>query len=109
MNMISKLKEGLKNACENGLRFPYAHDPISKKPSVTLLTYYTSFYMTVGSLIYLHSKSDPITAAAMTMLFWVLSYIFYRIRKLDKAKISLKDKSIELDATDEIEEEEKKD
>jgi hypothetical protein len=56
--------------------------------------------MTIGSIGWLHFQSEPIIATPLTMLFWVLSYIFYRLRKLDKAKISLEDKSIELDSKD---------
>jgi hypothetical protein len=96
MSVWSKAKEALDSACTNGLKFPFAHDPVTKKPSVTLLSYYLGLYMSVGSLIYLHIKSEPIIATSATILFWVLTYIFYRIRKLDSAKISLEDKSIEL-------------
>lgn len=98
MNILSKLKEGLDAACTHGLKFPFAHDPVTKKPSVTLLSYYIGLYLSVGSLIHLHFKSEPIIATSATIMFWVLSYIFYRLRKLDSAKISLEDKSIELNA-----------
>lgn len=98
MKLFSNIKKSIDNACNNGIKFPFAYDPIQKKPSVTLLTYYIALYMTIASIGWIHFKSEPIIATSLTMMFWVLSYIFYRLRKLDKAKISLEDKSIELDA-----------
>lgn len=98
MGLFKKIKDLIDSACSNGLKFPFAYDPVQKKPSVTLLTYYIALYMTIGSLLWLHFKAEPIVVTSLTMLFWVLSYIFYRLRKLDKAKVSLEDKSIELDS-----------
>lgn len=99
--MFQTVKKAIDNACNKGLKFPFAHDPVQKGPSVTLLTYYIALYMSVASLMWLHFKAEPIVATSLTILFWVLSYIFYRLRKLDKAKISLEDKSIELESSTE--------
>lgn len=101
MNIFSTIKKSIHDACDHGLKFPFAHDPVQKKPSITLLTYYISFYMSVVSLVWLHFSQESVVATSLTMLFWVLSYIFYRLRKLDKAKISLEDKSIELGSSKE--------
>jgi hypothetical protein len=101
MNFFYKIAQWIDEACEKGLKFPFAHDPVNKKPSVTLLTYYIALYITVASVLWLHYKPQSVIPTSFAMLFWVLSYVFYRIRKLDNAKISLEDKSIELNSKDE--------
>lgn len=101
MSLFKKIASRIELACTNGLKFPFAYDPTEKKPSITLLTYYIALYMAIGSLIWIHFRPESLIPTSLTILFWTLSYIFYRIRKLDKAKVSLEDKSIELESKEE--------
>lgn len=83
---------------EEGIYFPFAYDPEQKKASVTLLQVYISAFLTAASLIALHFKPTLWPATAGCMLWWALSFVFYRMRKLDKVKFNLEEKSLELDA-----------
>ena len=97
---MKKFLEAWKKWSIEGMNFPFLHDPVTKKPSITLLFPYITFTLTVISLILLHIWQSLLVATAMSMLFWVLSTVFYMLRKLHKAKIDLNDQSIELDGGD---------
>ena len=96
--MFKKLKEFWEKSSSRGLYLPKAHDPIPDKPSVTLLAFYMMLMLAFTSLIALHFKGELLVATTMTLLAWAMSFIFYKIRRLDKAKLDLDDKSIELDS-----------
>jgi amino acid permease len=87
-------------ACENGLRIPLAYDAASKAPSVTLLFAYITFIIACISVIANHVYDGLFVATATSVCFWVIAYVIYRMRKLDKMKINLEEKSIELDGED---------
>ena len=84
-----------------GLNLPLAADPVSGKPSVTLLLMYVANLVAIASLIYLHIKGDAFTATCMSVLYGVLCTVLYMMRKLSKAKFDLDDKSVELDSGEE--------
>lgn len=94
------LKELFYKMSHEGLHLPFVKDPVSEKPSVTLLSLYICFCFTVISLILLHFSSRLMIATGFTMMAWVLSYVMYRIRHLDKFRIDLDDQEIEFDASD---------
>ena len=98
--MLSKISALWQKWSDVGMRFPYAYDPTTGKPSITLLQFYVSWVVVFCSLFALHFKASLWPATAGCMLWWVLSVIFYRMRRLDKAKIDLDDKSIELESTE---------
>lgn len=95
--MFKGLNNFFDKASNHGLKLPFAWDPVSKKPSITLLFPYVTFAMAVISLIVLHFYPTAIIATAMTLLFWAMSVVFYLLRKLSKAKFDLDDKSIDLE------------
>lgn len=101
--MIQKLKDFIKGLSTMGINFPYAFDPVTKQASVTLLFAYTTFLLTIVSVIALHFKLDLLVATITTMGFWVIAVIFYLIRNLQKAKFDLDDKSFELEGEDDNE------
>jgi hypothetical protein len=82
----------------DGFRAPYIHDPVSKKPSITLLFPYLTFTLAFISTILLHFHASLFLATITSIIFWVISVIFYQLRKLQKAKFDLDDKSFELDS-----------
>lgn len=95
---MGKIKELFQIMCETGLKLPFVHDPVSKKPSVTLLGLYLSFTVMLVSLILLHFSAKMIVATTTSIIVWILSYVMYRIRHLDKFKINLETKELEFDA-----------
>lgn len=107
--MIQKIKDAIKRWSSEGMRWPFAHDSSTGKPSVTLLMFYVGFCLMVASALGLHIvaivKIDAfdkfIMATMTTMLIWALGFIFYRLRHLDKIKVDLDDRSIELEGSDE--------
>lgn len=106
--MLEKLKELINKAAESGLKFPFAYDPVQKQPSVTLLFVYITFIMAATSSIALNFTESTLTASLVAICFWALAFIFYRLRRLDKVKIDLDDRSIELENKEPSEEEDKK-
>jgi len=97
---MSKILDLWKKWSEEGVRLPYAYDPTTAKPSITLLQFYVSWLLMFCSLIALHVKPSLWPASAGCMVWWAMSVIFYRLRRLDKAKINLDEKSIELESTE---------
>jgi tellurite resistance protein TehA-like permease len=84
-----------------GIHLPFAYDPESKLPSVTLGFYWIVSTLSIISLILLHIGKVTYTATGMSLVFVLLAFIMYRLRKLDKVKIDIDDQSIELDNNDE--------
>lgn len=98
--MIQKLKDLYNQACELGFRVPFAYDAKTKEPSVSLLFAYSTFLMTVVSVIALHFKLDLVIATGTTMMFWIVSMLFYLIRNISKAKVDLDDRSLDIEGED---------
>lgn len=82
---------------DNGIKFPFAYDPTTKSPSVTLLFAYITFVFMMLSLIGLHIYKEILQATIVSIIVWVLSVVFYRLRELDKVKIDIKNQSIDLE------------
>lgn len=83
--------------CKSGLYFPFVNDPTTGKPSITLLFPFMSGMMLTASLIALHFDTKFLIGTLVSFLFWATSMIFYMIRQLNKAKINLEQKSIDLE------------
>lgn len=105
--MVQKIKDILKSWSEVGIKFPFAWDASTNKPSVTLLSFYVMMILTTLSLIILHLKTDLWLATGFTLIAFTLSFVFYKMRQVDKLTLDLKNQSVELDANDD--EEDKKD
>jgi hypothetical protein len=99
--MLGNLQEFWKKLCTEGIHLPFAYDPETKEPSVTLGFYWIVAFLAIVSLILLHLKLVSYTATGMSLVFVLLAFIMYRLRKLDKVKIDVDDQSIELDGDDE--------
>ena len=98
--MFKKFIAWLEENRDYGVTVFLAYDPISQKPSITLLMAYVSFLLAVGSTILLHAQSLLMgTIASITLA--TITTIFYLIRSLNKAKINLEEKSFELENNDE--------
>lgn len=99
--MIKYLSKKIEQWCTVGLKLPYAHDPTTDKPSITLLFPYVTFLMLVISTIALHFNIKLVIASIFVAMIWVASVIFYLIRKVHKAKVDLDDKFFELEGGEE--------
>lgn len=95
---MNTIKEAIERWSTVGIRLPFLFDPVSNKPSITLLFTYVTFLLSIISIIVLHLKPDLVVATASTLIFWVLAVVFYLLRNLQKAKFDLDDKSIELES-----------
>jgi len=78
-----------------------AYDKDINGPSVTLLFVWISGALATTSLIALNFTDKTLSAAMVSITFWSLAVVFYRLRKLDKFKLDLDDRSIEIEAQDE--------
>jgi hypothetical protein len=86
-----------------GIQIPLflAYDPVTKLPSVTLLFFYISYVIstliTTTSSVFLLMKGEYLSATWMPTLSVLLGFVCYRLRSLDKIRIDLDDRAIELD------------
>lgn len=97
MNKLSKLWQ---RWCEKGLKWPHAYDNEIKGPSVTLLMFYFATIVMFTSLIFLHFFSSIIVGTLTSIAVWIVGFVMYRMRKLDKFKFDLDDQEIELDSSE---------
>lgn len=98
--MFEGIKQFFTYGSEKGLKFPYAHDGVTGKPSVTLFFSYVAFYLTMASLIALHFDGGLFVASVTTAIYSCIMIIFYLIRTIKRAKIDLDDKSLDLEGTE---------
>ncbi len=105
--MLDKLFKNLKDSYVNGWILPTAFDSVKKESSTTLLFFYVGLTLSVLSLTAYHFLPETLVGpASMTMLFFGMTFVFYRMRSLDKIKFDIKNQSFELE--DEPEETTKK-
>lgn len=97
--MLEKLKSLFEFSAKSGLNLPTAFDADKQGPSVSLLFANISFYLAICTIIYLTTK-DTFAGTMAAMAFAALYFIFYMLRKLNKAKLDLDDRSVELENTE---------
>lgn len=95
---MNKIKEIIERWSTVGIKFPFAHDNGTGQGSATLLFYYVFSIFTIISLILLHFSMEFAVATCVTTMVWLVSYICYRVRKIDKFKLDFENKSVEVDA-----------
>lgn len=81
------------------MRLPMAYNNDSEGPSVTLLFVWISGMLTAGSILALNFTEKTLMASVVGICFWALAVVFYRMRSLDKFKIDLDDRLIELEGS----------
>jgi cbb3-type cytochrome oxidase subunit 3 len=94
--MLERIKEIFDFAAKFGLNLPAAYDNDKKGPSVSLLFAHISFYLAIVSislLIYKDRLAGTVAAMAMAGLY----FVFYMLRKLNKAKVDIKNQSFDLE------------
>ena len=103
--MLETIKEKLRLIYEKwsskGIKLPFLYDPTTDKPSITLFFPYASFVVALTSVISLHFKPSLLIPTCVSISFWTIATVLYMIRKINKAKFDLDDKSIELEGGDE--------
>jgi hypothetical protein len=96
--MLDKIKKLFEFSAKNGLYFPAAYDINTKKPSTTLFSFYTGIGLAVISLIAYHIAPDKLIGpASMSLLYLGMTFVFYRVRAIDRVKINVEQKSIEFE------------
>lgn len=86
------------------LKIPYMLDPVTNKPSITIIFPYFTFVLAFISTVMFHFRPELATPCYTSIVFWFVATILYLLRKLTKVKLDLDDKSIELDSGDSPEE-----
>ncbi len=86
-----------------GIRLPFCLDVSTGKPSITLLIFYTMFVINIISLVWLHFDVTKWLATGYSLMAFVISFVFYRLQRLNNVKIDVKDGEIELDGEEEKE------
>lgn len=92
------MKAWIKKICTEGMRFPYAHDTTTGKPSITLMFPYITFMLAVVSAVVLHFNVGLLMATITCIGFWVIATILYMMRRISKAKFDIDDGSFEIDS-----------
>ncbi len=107
--MLEKIKQFLEFSSKTGVYLPMAYDARNKKPSITLLAFYLALILSVGSLIAYHFLPDKLIGpVSMTLMFFGMTFIFYKMRQIDKLKLDLANKTVELEDLPNNNEKEKK-
>lgn len=95
--MKAWIKNAIENGCKVGIPFPTAREEPDGQPSFTLFVAWISFMIAAMSVIDLHIRPAHLVATGTAIFFWLLAMVFYRIRNLQKAKIDLSKREVELD------------
>jgi hypothetical protein len=90
------IKDLFKSWATDGVRFLYAFDSTTKLPSITLFFSYITFWIAVAGSISVYFNSNLLFASINSTIFWMLAFVMYRIRSLDRVKFDLDDRSLEL-------------
>lgn len=99
--MINSLKLLWERWATVGLKWPFAYDPTNKQPSITLLMlYFATLVMFSAEItnLFLPTLLQP---TLVTIFIWFLAFIMYRLRRLDRVSIDIKDQKIDLDGSSE--------
>jgi len=95
--MFQKLGNLWEKINKEGIKLPLAYDPETNKQSVTLLFYWLTCFISICSLIALQFNDTILKATLASGLFVVIGFVTYRLRKLDKIKIDIKNQSVDLE------------
>lgn len=94
---------------KRGMHWPFVFDPVAGQPSVTLMFFYIGYMLAASvmlvSSILLLVKGDYLQATFMPTMLALMSFVFYRLRKLDTVKFDLDDQEIELSSNNDEESE----
>lgn len=82
-------------SANTGLPLIAAYDAISGKPSITLLAVHITLWLTVGMLLF--GSMEKFWGA---LVFYIMTFVLYLIRKVTKFKIDADDKSFEVEGGD---------
>lgn len=100
--MFKFISDKINEWSEKGIKLPYAFDSTRQEASVTLLFAYLSFMLTYTAIIFLLVK-DLLLGTTLSICFWALSMVFYRMRNLSKVKLDLDDKQIDFEGNNDKE------
>lgn len=94
--MWENVKKIFEFSAKVGFFFPGAYDSNTDKASTSLLFANISFYIACASVLTLMYK-DIILGTVGAITLSVIYFIFYMLRKLNKAKFDIDDRSFDLE------------
>jgi hypothetical protein len=103
MGLWQNLKDALVKSSTEGMHMPVMFDASTGKASATLFFMYIANTLALCSLIWLHFRGDPFVATITTAIYSIVWTVLYMMRRIQKAKFDLDDRSIDLEADDEEE------
>jgi hypothetical protein len=83
-----------------GFKIPLVYDSSAKGQSVTLTFACTAFFLLILSLIALHFFPSILQATGACIAVWVISLVIYRIRRMDRFKMTAGGVGIEVGGED---------
>lgn len=98
--MKEKLLQLFKDWSESGIKLPiFLHDSKTGHSSITLTFPFVSFLALLASLFVLHKSPslEMLGATSLTFFTWLVATVLYLMRRIQKFKFDLDDKSVELD------------
>lgn len=96
------LLEVFNNWSTVGIKVPFAYDSSRQQPSMTLFFTYLAFLLAIASDVALHFAPQIMSATITANMFFFGTYVLYLIRNLQRAKVSLQDKSFELQGESDV-------
>lgn len=103
MGLWQNLKDALVKSSTEGMHMPVMYDSSRKEASATLFFMYIANLVAICSVLWLHTKGDPLTATLTATIYSVVWTILYMMRRIQKAKVDLDDRSVDLEADDDDE------
>lgn len=100
MGLWQNLKDALVKSSTEGMHLPVAYDASRGEASATLFFMYIANIVAICSVLWLHTKGDPLTATLTATIYSVVWTILYMMRRIQKAKVDLDDRSVDLEADD---------
>jgi|SRR5690606_30295877 len=101
--MIKSVINKIKCWSNNGIKFWYAYDSVTEQKSITLFFTYITFWLSVAGSVLVYFNTELIIASINSMVFWLISFVMYRIRRIDTFKFDLDDTSFEISGNQDAE------
>lgn len=82
---------------KDNIKLPLLLDTSTNKNTLTGLFAYVAFILACLSVIAYHFRANLFVPCTVTISFWLIAVILYMIRHLNKAKIDLEHRTLDLE------------
>lgn len=103
MGLWQNIKEAFVKSSTEGMHMPVMFDASTGKASATLFFMYIANLLALCSIIWLHFNGEAFTATCMAAIYSIVWTVLYMMRRIQKAKFDLDDRSIDLEGEDDDE------